>query len=204
MPAPPAEPGTQAIVLAAGAGRRFGGGKLLAPFRSRALVCWAVDAALATTVGGVNVVVGARGEEVAARLSPLQQVRLRVVDCPEWDEGLAASLRCGIESLPADTRAALIFLGDMPDICARLADRVLREVLNGAPAAMPVFGGRPGHPVAVSSRLFPAFRRLRGDRGARYLLDGLDGLVRIETADPGCVRDVDTPADLDALPVQPR
>ncbi|MBC7159319.1 MAG: nucleotidyltransferase family protein [Porphyrobacter sp.] len=191
--------GTQAIVLAAGAGRRFGGGKLLAPFRSRPLVCWAVEAALASCVEGVTVVVGARGAEIAALLALHAGERLRVVQCRDWGEGIAASLRCGIEALPDGTRAALLLLGDMPLVSPGLADRVLTRVLDGAPAALPLCDGQPGHPVAVSHELFTALARLNGDRGARSLLEGLDGVVTIATADGGCVRDVDTRDDLAAL-----
>ena len=191
--------GTQAIVLAAGAGRRFGGGKLLARFRSRPLVCWAVEAALASRVEGVTVVVGARGAEVAALLAPLAGERLRVVRCGDWGEGIAASLRCGIAALPAGTRAALLLLGDMPLVSPALADRLLAYVLDGAPAALPLCHGEPGHPVAVSCRLFAALAGLNGDRGARSLLAGLDGVVSVATDDAGCVRDIDTRADLAAL-----
>src|SRR3546814_6177485 len=73
----------------------------------------------------------------------------------------------------------------MPNLDARLAGRVLAEVLDGAPAAIPEFGRMPGHPVAVSSGLFVQLGMLDGDRGARSVLENLDGVVRVETDRPG-------------------
>src|SRR3546814_20009963 len=85
----------------------------------------------------------------------------------------------------------------MPNLDARLAGRVLAEVLDGAPAAIPEFGRMPGHPVAVSSGLFVQLGLLDGDRGARSVLEDLDGVVRVETHRTGCIQAVDTKKDID-------
>src|SRR3546814_10671209 len=87
----------------------------------------------------------------------------------------------------------------MPNLDARLAGRVLAEVLDGAPAAIPEFGRMPGHPVAVSSGFFVQLGMLDGDRGDRSVLENLDGVVRVETDRRGCIQDVDTKKDLDGL-----
>lgn len=199
MSRPELQQDCHAIVLAAGASVRFGGGKLTAPLRSRPLVAWATEAALSTCVETVTVVTGADGDRVQLALAPLRGPRLNVVKCGEWNEGLAASLRCGMDSLPAAARAALIFLGDMPDVSPDLGDRLLAEVLGGAPAALPVYRDVPGHPVAISNGLFPRLAELAGDRGARAVLSGLDGLIRMATDDAGCIRDIDTSGDLATL-----
>src|SRR3546814_18203926 len=87
----------------------------------------------------------------------------------------------------------------MPNLDARLAGRVLAEVLDGAPAAIPAFGRMPGHPVAVSSGLFVQLGMLEGDRGASSVLENMEGVVRVETYRPGWIQDVGTKKNIDAL-----
>src|SRR3546814_13853795 len=87
----------------------------------------------------------------------------------------------------------------MPNLDARLAGRVLAEVLDGAPAAIPEFGRMPGHPVAVSSGLFVQLGMLDGDRGASSVLENLDGVVRVETGRPGCSKEGDTQKDFNGI-----
>ena len=200
---PDTDIGTHAIVLAAGAGRRFGGGKLCSQFRGRPLVTWAVEAALATRVAGVTVVLGADADRVGMALSAFQDERLRTVTCPEWNDGLSRSLICGLESLPPDARAVLLFLGDMPNVSSGLADQLLGAVLSGAPAAMPVCEGLPAHPVAIASGLFPGLHGLAGDKGARSFLRDVSGAVQIQTDDCASLFDVDRREDLRAEPAPP-
>jgi molybdenum cofactor cytidylyltransferase len=191
--------GSHAIVLAAGAGRRFGGGKLMAPLAGQPLIRLAAEAALAAATDTVTVVLGCEAEQIAQVLSPIADPRLKTLVCANWEDGMAASLSCGIESLPGDARAALIFLGDMPQVPTELATRLLCAVMDGAPAAMPTCDGRPAHPVAVNASLFPALSKLTGDKGARDLLMQVAGTVHILTDNPGSIQDVDTADDLNNL-----
>lgn len=188
--------GYQAVVLAAGAGRRFGGGKLLAPWRGRPLVRAAVEAALAAPVDRVIVVVGCEAEAVTAALAPLATARLAIVRADDWAEGLAASLRAGVASLPADSRGFLLFLGDMPAIPPALPARVIEALRAGATAVQPVHDQRPGHPVGLAAALYPQLRALSGDTGAGALLKARDDVLRLPTEDAGAVTDVDRPEDL--------
>lgn len=199
MQPPDILPGCHAIVLAAGAGTRFDGAKLLAPLGDRPLIGWAVAAALAARVESVTVVLGARADRVRATLDAFSDARLRSMVCEDWAEGLSASLRCGLAALPADERAAAIFLGDMPRCRAAVADAMLERVLAGAPAAMPEFAGQPGHPVAIAPQLFGALRNLTGDRGARAVLEATPGAVRVPVEDAGCIEDVDARDDLERV-----
>ncbi|HTI67981.1 MAG TPA: nucleotidyltransferase family protein [Caulobacteraceae bacterium] len=197
--------GLHALVLAAGAGTRFGGRKLLAPFRDGRLIDGALAAALAAPVETVTVVVGYDAQAVRAAAiafaADVGETRLHVVEAPDHAEGLAGSLRAGIAALPGNTRGALVFLGDMPlvpfDVLAPLA----QALSGGAPAAVPVFEGRRGHPAALSESLFPELLALSGDRGARDLLEALGAaVVEVPAPDAGVLIDVDAPADLENLP----
>jgi molybdenum cofactor cytidylyltransferase len=188
-----------AILLAAGAGTRFGGGKLRAIWRGRTLMEHALAAAAQSPIRSVTVVTGADPgvadlvEDYARRTG----ARVQVVHCADHAEGMGASLRRGVSALPSDCEAFAVFLGDMPaapgDIVARLIERLDPEAL----AAAPCFQGRRGHPVLFRAALAPRLAEAAGDSGARAVLRGLDDrLVLVETGDPGVLFDVDLPRNL--------
>jgi molybdenum cofactor cytidylyltransferase len=194
--------GYAAILLAAGAGRRFGGGKLLAHWRGAPLVAGAVRAALATPSERVIVVTGTDSGPVgdackgaAERLGGAE--RLRLVHAADHAEGMGASLRAGVAVLPAGLRGVFVFLGDMPDVPEEVLPRLVTAVESGAPAAAPTYKGRRGHPVLFSDSLLPDLAGAAGDAGAREVLAILgDRLARVESPDPGVLFDVDRPEDL--------
>ena len=191
----------EAIVLAAGLGSRFGGGKLLAPYRGGALIHGAVRAALAAPVAKTILVTGYDGDDVSETAMALA-VReypghtLEVVYAPHYREGMAASLRTGVTALSDNVEGAFVFLGDMPRIPFGVAAR-LTQSIAGRGAAAPVFQGDRGHPVLFAARLLPALMQLSADQGARAILDGLaDDLALAEVDDSGVVFDVDHWSDL--------
>jgi len=187
-----------AIVLAAGAGSRFGGGKLMAPFRDGVLLDGALDVAFAAPVAAVYVVVGA-DPAVGARA---EARGASIIDAKDHALGLSASLKAGIAALPEDAGGALVLLGDMPRVPPAVLQPLIQSVQAGAPAAAPVFEGRLGNPVALSAALFPQVLALQGDRGARALIEGLgEALVRVPAPDAGILFDVDRPDDLHRTPL---
>jgi molybdenum cofactor cytidylyltransferase len=188
----------QALVLAAGAGSRFGGGKLTAPWRGRPMIEAALAAAYAAPVEGVTLVTGADpGVSKAARACAGARP-LTVVLADGWSRGLSASLKAGIAALPEGAAGALVFLGDMPLIPHAVLAPLVQALAGGAPAAVPAWDGEIGHPAALSAALFPDILALEGDRGARALLERLGpALVRIAAPDDGVLFDVDRPSDLD-------
>lgn len=191
------------IVLAAGAGSRFGGSKLTAAWEGGVLLQPALRTARAAPVGEVVVVTGAHAsavEDAVRDVAGMAGPPMRVVRCADHASGMAASLRCGLAALPNQAAGAFIFLGDMPRVPATLAARLLDRVHAGAVAAAPVCKGRLGHPVLLSRGLFEAFSQAAGDGGGGRMLRNLGGdLARVETDDEGVLEDVDTPADLDGL-----
>ena len=192
--------GAHALLLAAGAARRFGGRKLLAEWQGEPLVRASARIALAAPVDHCIAVTGCDAELVEAALEGLDPGRLRIVRAPDWSEGMAASLRFGIRSLPSDSRGVVVFLADMP-LVPIAAARVLLEALEqGAIGAEYVTGPEPGaqpaHPVAFSRALYPALAALMGDQGGRRVLTGRHGIKRITTSHPGARFDVDYPADM--------
>jgi molybdenum cofactor cytidylyltransferase len=193
--------GLEAIVLAAGAGERFGGGKLTAPWRGGALLDGALEAAFAAPARAVWLVTGAdAGVAWAARNFATRRgaiLRLNIVHARDHALGLSASLKAGLGALPTDAAGAFVLLGDMPLIPRDIPFRLALALAGDALASAPVFEGRRGHPVLFSSALFGDLADLEGDEGAREVLEGLgERLALIEAADSGVLFDVDEPADL--------
>jgi molybdenum cofactor cytidylyltransferase len=196
--------GLHALVLAAGAGSRFGGRKLLAPWRDGRLIDGALAAAFAAPVESVRVVVGFDAVAVSAAAvafaADAGEHRMHVVEAPDHAEGLAGSLRAGIAALPGSATGVLVFLGDMPLIPRQVLEPLAQALSRGAPAAVPVFQGQRGHPAAISESLFPDLLELDGDNGARGLLESLGAaVVEVPSPTAGVLWDVDAPADLEAL-----
>jgi molybdenum cofactor cytidylyltransferase len=187
-----------AIVLAGGAATRFGGRKLLAPWRQGVLLDGAIDAALASPARMVVVVTGSNREEVelAARRDG---DRISTVHASDHALGLSASLKAGIRALPASADAVFVFLGDMPRVPHSIAAELL-SAIGSRPAAVAAYRGQWGHPALLRRSLFDDVLSLNGDTGARVILKALGAnLAVVETDDPGVLLDVDKPGDLDAL-----
>jgi CTP:molybdopterin cytidylyltransferase MocA len=177
-----------ALVLAAGEGRRFGGTKQLAEFDGRPLLEHALAA-----VEGVSprvVVLGHAADEIRARVDLHGATP---VVCPDWADGQAASLRCGIAAL-GDVSAAVITLGDQPFITAEVIAAAI-EQLGDFDAVRATYDGAPGHPVVLTRRLLDQAGELRGDIGFRDLLDG-QSVRRFEAAHLCDPTDIDTREEL--------
>ncbi len=182
------------LVLAAGAGTRFGGSKQLAELDGRPLLEHSVRAMTTSPVGRVVVVLGAAAEEVEATVD-LHGAESRI--CSRWEEGQSASLASGLEAL-ADCEAVVVTLGDQPRLSPDAIRRVIAARGGAAQAVRATYGGDPGHPVLLEHALFERLRDVTGDHGARNLL--LSARVKeVPCDDLGGGEDVDTPAELDAL-----
>jgi nicotine blue oxidoreductase len=142
--------GASAIVLAAGASTRFGSPK------QRLLLEPVLERVRASSVEDVVVVLGAHEVETSAR----------AVHCPEWERGIGASLRCGLEALAEGTKAAVVVPADGPDLSPAAIDRVI-EVWHESAADVVAasYGGQRLHPVLLAR---PVWNRIP-DEGARSL-----------------------------------
>jgi CTP:molybdopterin cytidylyltransferase MocA len=183
------------LVLAAGAGTRFGGAiKQLAPLHGRPLVEHAVAAMLAVpALDPVVVVLGHAADEILRRA---QLGDAEVVVCPEWGRGQSASLRCGVAAL-GGADAAVITLGDQPFITPQVIAGAL-DHLDGCDAVRTMYDGTPGHPVVLGRRVLEAVGELEGDQGARELLARFR-VRRWEAGHLCSTADVDTQEELSRL-----
>lgn len=186
-----------ALVLAAGGSSRYGRCKQLVEVNGVSLVCSAV-AKLAPLLPPerIGVVVGADWEAVSRALA---EWRVNIVRNPQWRQGLASSLKAGINSLQPDCAAALITLCDQPLV----SSQSLRQLLNlwaERPTRISAarFAGAVGAPAVFPRDLYPELLELEGDAGAKSVLARhSERLVALSI--PEAEFDLDTPADLEKL-----
>jgi CTP:molybdopterin cytidylyltransferase MocA len=190
-------PDVAIAILAAGRGSRLQSEvpKPLVEVRGRPLLTWALEAATASGLRPIVLVVGHSGDAV----THLATEGVLVVRSRRWRRGIARSLRAALEALEpwAQIGAVAIGLADQPlvgpDAYRRLAD----AFRAGAGLAVATYSGRRGNPVVLSRSLWEEARGLDGDVGARVLMDRHD-VVEVDCTDTGSPADVDTLDDLEA------
>jgi CTP:molybdopterin cytidylyltransferase MocA len=186
-----------AVVLAAGAGSRFGGGKLLAPLDGRPILTHVLEAVRATRPADTVVVLGHDAAKIETAIAWAGE--RRVVN-PDPEAGLSSSLRVGFDALADDLDGVFVVLGDQP-----LVDPAVLRALGGAQVGgrigfvVPRYvGGGGANPVLVLRAGRPLVAGARGDRGLGPVLAAHPELVA-EVELGGSNPDVDTPADLAEL-----
>ena len=191
-----------AIVLAAGAGSRFGGGKLLAPLEGRPVLQHVLDTLAAAGLRDVVVVLGDEAAAMEAALHWRGERRLRN---PDPARGLASSLQVGLAAVEEGSvgrvEAALIVLGDQPDLRREAVAAILGAGTDDAPprAVVPRYERDRGrNPVLLPRGLWPVVGALAGDQGLGGWLAAHPEQVR-EVPISGANPDIDRPADLAEL-----
>jgi nicotine blue oxidoreductase len=184
--------GVSVVVLAAGAGSRFGGGKLVADLGGRSLIEATLDGLRGGPVDEIIVVVGSEGDRLRSVSTALGD---RVVENRSWAEGMSTSVRAGLEACSPGTRAAVVALADQPLVGAEAVARLVEAFEGGAQVAVATYEGRPRNPALFAREVWPLLRReMSGDRGARVSLALHPELVTEVPCD-----DVADPADVDTM-----
>ena len=178
------------IVLAAGSSSRMeGANKLLLPWEGGCVLQVVVEQICEVGLGEVVVVTGHQRAEVEEALS---RYPVRLVHNPDFAEGMAASIRVGVEAAVSE-QGYLFALGDMPQIAGNTMLKVAEALKSSETIAVPVCAGRRGHPVAIGSAHRDALLALTGDRGARSVLaKNAANVVEVPVEDEGIFVDVDT------------
>ena len=190
--------GITAILLAAGSGSRFGGGKLLAPYRGRPLI----EAALASLEDApVDERIAVVGDDAERLREVCQRRGVRIVENPDWRGGQSTSVLIGLRACGAKTRAAVVLLGDQPLIGSEVVERLVAAFAEGAKVAVATYGGKRRNPVLFSREVWPLLEaELAGDEGARSVLRRHPELVvEVPCEGAGDPTDVDTKEDLRRL-----
>ena len=195
---PSPRPGPSAILLAAGASSRFLGTKQLARIGGRTLVERSLDA-IPPEVRETVVVLGHEATAVARAVGVRKGVT--VVVNSDYRAGMGGSIRAGIEALASQTDGAMILLADQPFVTRPLLRRMLREFEAGGPRGIVAAaqGDLVTPPAIFSRKYFGELAELRGDQGARSVIErhATDvTLVRVRSR--RTLTDVDTREDLEA------
>jgi molybdenum cofactor cytidylyltransferase len=188
------------LVLAAGRSTRMGGpNKLLEEINGRPLVRIATEQLIASQAKPVIVVTGHQHERVERALSGLP---VTFVHNADFADGLSTSLKAGINAVPAEADGAVVTLGDMPQVSAKLIDRLVTafDPERGALVVVPTFDGKRGNPVLWSRRFFSDLMTIDGDVGARHLIGSYpEAVTEVPVEDAAALTDVDTPEALIAV-----
>src|SRR5260370_12196880 len=140
-----------AVLLAAGKSERMGAFKQLLPIDGKTFVEACADNLLASRAGEVIVVTGYNQAAVRAALAGRP---VRIVNNPDYETGMGASIRCGVESVSSETTGILIALGDQPLIGPNVLNQIISEYEDSAPPILiPTYMGRKGHPIVLNSAL---------------------------------------------------
>ncbi len=187
------------LLLAAGRGRRFGSDKRRARLPDGELLLDRSVANLVATGLPLRVALGPGDDTLAQSLG---ERGIETIRCAGAPGGMGATLAAAVPALP-HWDAVLVALGDMPWLRPESVAAVARAA-GAASICVPCHNGRRGHPVAFGARFLPELAALDGDRGARDLLLRHAAVVReLAVDDPGVLRDVDRPADLECPPLYP-
>jgi CTP:molybdopterin cytidylyltransferase MocA len=170
------------VLLAAGAGTRYGMPKVLADDGR-----WLRACVQALADGGCDDVVVVLGAAVVDVPAPA-----RAVIAEDWEHGLSASVRAGVDAV--DASYVVLHTVDTPDVAADAVRRVLEVARSSASGlARARYGDRPGHPVVIARRYWPELLDgLRGDEGARPFLTGRTDVIAVDCSDLASGQDIDT------------
>ncbi len=184
----------EAIVLAAGEGRRMGRSKPLLPWNGRTLIEHIVSELQVAKVQAIHVVTGHRADEVAVVLQGTPAV---CVANPDYHDGMLSSVRAGLRAIADDADAVLVCLCDQPHIPPVLVNQLVDAFAAGAGEILvPVVAGRRGHPLLFSIRYRAEILACYDDTGLRGLLQAHpDAVCEVVVDDPGILVDLDTPED---------
>lgn len=185
-----------AVVPAAGLSRRMGREKILLPFRGSTIL-----ETILQTLGraGVSTIVAVLRPDLPEAAERARRGGAVVVTNPRPEDEMLVSIRLGLEAISTDPDAVFVWPADHPAVSAA-AVRLLADRADPARTLLPTYRSRRGHPALIGRELLPEIARIPPEEGLRRLWRIRSDAVReIAVEDPGVIRNVDTPADYDAL-----
>ncbi|MCK9638529.1 MAG: NTP transferase domain-containing protein [Prolixibacteraceae bacterium] len=183
-----------AIVLAAGKSTRMGQQKLLMPFKGKSMIANVVSNISRTVSSRTIVVTGSDRNKIEEEL---EVYPLLFVNNERYEEGMLTSVQAGVAAAGQKTDGYLILLGDQPMVSEIVINRLISVFQKGEKGLLiPVFRGKRGHPVVISSKYKNEIKILNPEIGLRELfLRHSDDILEIEVESEVVLKDIDTPDD---------
>ncbi len=187
-----------AIILAAGESKRMGRPKLLLPFGERTIIETVVNNAVQSEADGVLVVLGSNAEKMAEQIKDFPA---KTSVNPDFRQGMLSSIQWGLGSLPEDTSAVLVMLGDQPLIPGSVTNKVIDAYKKtGKGIILPVYNNRRGHPILIDMKYRDEVKQISPDTGLRALVHNhAEDILEVEVDAPGVLRDIDTVEDYNQI-----
>ena len=183
-----------AVILSAGESSRMGRPKALLPIDGETFIERIVGALRRTSVGRVIVVLGYNADEMKGQIVHLP---VEILINPDYKLGQLSSLQVAVRRLQndPDCEGILLHLVDHPYIDAKLVETMIEKFrASGHLIVMPRYGGKGGHPVIFSHKLFSELLAAPLDQGAKAVVNAhRDEILVIESQDAGVTVDIDTP-----------
>lgn len=186
-----------AIILAAGLSSRMGDAqKLVLPYQGKPLLSHMLTSLDESLL--VSKVIAVTGHEAEAVRAVCSNYNIETVHNEQFCDGLASSIRVGVQACEDNADGILICHGDMPLISKDHIQALCTAFLRHSDKIiMPSFRGRQGNPLLWPKRYFSRLKSLKGDRGAKAILqENLDAIIRVDFDDEAILFDVDDPATL--------
>ncbi len=183
-----------AIILAAGSSTRMGTQKLLMPYNNSTMIETVIDNVLDSKIDKVMVVLGADSDEITRVIG---QKPVEYCHNQQPKKGMLSSVICGFKALPENANAALVYLGDQPNIPPAITNTII-EAYNGDlhGIVIPVHDHRRGHPLLVDLKYRRDIFKLDLDKGLRSLMHLFpEDVLEVDVDEPGILVDIDTRED---------
>ncbi|MEE9496653.1 MAG: nucleotidyltransferase family protein [Desulfobacterales bacterium] len=193
---------TAGIILAAGAATRFGQPKQLLRVKDKYLIERVLDAALNSRLSRIVLVLGYAHQKILQALGKkAQHSKLHIEVNPHYKRGQSHSLRVGLATLKNDFPAVIFLLGDQPMLNSATINTLLERFWAAdKDICVPTYRGRRKTPVIFNRRFYSHLMDIKGDIGARQLIDdNPDRVLTVEMDNPLCFVDIDTPQDFETL-----
>jgi len=183
-----------AIILAAGESKRMGRSKLTLPFGRKSIIENVVENAGESKVQQVLIVLGSNRREIEKKIS---RFPVRIIENPDYSQGMHTSIQCAIRDVPINIKAVLIMLGDQPSVSSTDINNLIEEYLKSKKGiVLPVFKGKRGHPVLIDLKYRNEINNLNPDIGLREIIRNHSEDIReIKSKSSSILQDIDNPDD---------
>jgi molybdenum cofactor cytidylyltransferase len=193
---------TAGIILAAGASTRFGEPKQLLRLKDKCLLEWVLDAALKSELNRIVIVLGYAHQKILQALGEkLQHSKVLTAINPQYKKGQSLSLNIGLSTVKDEYPAVMFLLADQPMLNATTINILLERFwADDRDICVPVYRGKRKTPAIFSRRFYTQLMGIKGDMGARQLIDeNPDHVLAVEMENSICFFDIDTQQDFESL-----